>query len=300
MTLDHLPPDLPSDRVVACLGLISDTHMPKRWPSLPAAVFEVLHGVDIVLHAGDVGKLWVLDELSAIAPVVAVHGNDETDEAERELPYQQVIAVGGKRLLLCHSHFPDREAEMAARLDDAWEPKLSRWAAQARRAGATIYILGHLHVPFVVGHDGVWLVNPGAIASGSAFTRQTRQTVARLYLRDDGQPFVVHVDLARPEQPYAPVIDWSAGFTAAAGQYSANIAHPRLQPVITALRRSQWRYDKRLYTALARAGMACWLGSKEEMTVEDATECIQNEPAFSERERAELIALISSSRQDEL
>ena len=55
-----LPPDLPPGRVVACLGLISDTHMPKRWPSLPAAVFDALRGVDLLLHAGDVGQLWVL------------------------------------------------------------------------------------------------------------------------------------------------------------------------------------------------------------------------------------------------
>ena len=79
------------------------------------------------------GKLWVLDELSAIAPVVAVHGNDETEEAQRELPYQQVISVGRARLLLCHSHLPDREAEMASRVDDDWRSKLDRYAAQARQ-----------------------------------------------------------------------------------------------------------------------------------------------------------------------
>ena len=292
MNLYPLPPDLPPGRVVARLGLISDTHMPKRWPALPASVFDVLHGVGLVLHAGDVGALWVLDQLSVIAPVVAVHGNDETDEAQRELPYQQVIAIGGQRLLLCHSHFPDREAEMASRLDDAWAPKLSRWAAQARRAGATVYVLGHLHVPFVVEHEGVWLVNPGAIASGSAFTRQTRPTVARLYLRDDGRPFVVHTDLAQPEQPHAPAIDWPAGFTAAAGQYSADIAHPRLRPVIAAMRASRWRYDQRLYNALARAGMACWLGQKAEMTVEDVKTALIDDPVFSAEERVELLRLL--------
>lgn len=297
MKFAPLPADLPPDRVVACLGLISDTHMPKRWPALPAAVFAALRGVDLVLHAGDVGQLWVLDELSAIAPVVAVHGNDETDEAQRELPYQQVLALGGQRLLLCHSHIPDREAEMASRLDDAWPPKLARWAAQARRAGAAIYVLGHLHVPFIVQHDGVWLVNPGAIASGSAFTRQTRQTVARLYLRDDGRPLVVHVDLAQPEQPHAPVIDWPAGFMAAAAQYSADIAHPRLRPVIAALRRSRWRTDKRLYNALARAGMPCWLGQKTEMTVEDAVESIEVDSAFGESERSELVLLIKRNTE---
>jgi hypothetical protein len=82
----YLPLGLSENRIVARIGLISDTHMPARCADLPAAVFDVLRSVDVVLHAGDVGELWVLDQLSAIAPVIAVHGNDETAEAQRELP----------------------------------------------------------------------------------------------------------------------------------------------------------------------------------------------------------------------
>jgi hypothetical protein len=66
------PPGLAPGQVAACLGLISDTHMPERWPELPGAIFDVFAGVDLILHAGDVGELWVLDRLSAIAPVLAV------------------------------------------------------------------------------------------------------------------------------------------------------------------------------------------------------------------------------------
>jgi putative phosphoesterase len=198
MNHKFLPPELPAERVIACFGLISDTHMPKRWLEIPAAVYDIFRGVDLVLHAGDVGELWVLDRLSEIAPVVAVHGNDETAEAQRELPYQQIVAVGGQR------------------------------ARQARDAGATIMVFGHLHIPFARRFEDVWLINPGAIASGSAFTRQTRQTVALLYWRDDGQPFVVHVDLAEPHHPYEPVSNWEAGFRAAANRYSESIITPRL------------------------------------------------------------------------
>jgi len=85
MNRAFLPPTLSAERVVACFGLISDTHMPKRWRELPPAVFDLLQGVDLVLHAGDVGELWVLDQLSTIAPTLAVHGNDVTEEAQREL-----------------------------------------------------------------------------------------------------------------------------------------------------------------------------------------------------------------------
>src|SRR5687768_11958359 len=85
-----LPTELAAERVAARFGLISDTHMPERCPVLPTALNDVFRGVDLILHAGDLGELSVLDRLGAIAPVVAVHGNDDTAEAQRELPYQQV------------------------------------------------------------------------------------------------------------------------------------------------------------------------------------------------------------------
>ena len=117
-----LPSTINPDRVQACLGLISDTHMPQRCAALPQVLADVFRGVDLFLHAGDVGELWVLDQLSAIAPVIAVHGNDDTVDAQRELPYQQIITIGGQRLLLYHSHHPDHDQEMAMRQDDRWQP----------------------------------------------------------------------------------------------------------------------------------------------------------------------------------
>ena len=87
------------------------------------------------LHAGDVGLLSTLDRLSVAAPVVAVHGNDERyDEAPRELPYQQVVAVAGQRIVLTHAHYPDLHEEMASRREDRWAPKLARRAAFGHRA----------------------------------------------------------------------------------------------------------------------------------------------------------------------
>ena len=59
---------LPVERVVARVGLISDTHMPERCAAFPTSTVDVLRGVDLLLHAGDLGELWVLDRLSAIAP----------------------------------------------------------------------------------------------------------------------------------------------------------------------------------------------------------------------------------------
>ena len=55
-----------------------------------------------------------------------------------------------------------------------------------------------------VEHEGVLLVNPGAIASPNPASRQRIQTIAILFIRDDGTPFVTHIDLARPNQPFMP------------------------------------------------------------------------------------------------
>src|SRR4051812_42219488 len=210
------------------IGLVADTHAPLRCAELPARLFDALAGVDLVLHAGDVGELWVLDRLSATAPVVAAHGNDVAAEAGRELPYQQVVVAAGQRLLLCHGHYPNREREMASRRDDAWGPKLDRWAAMGQRADAAIVVYGHSHIPMAHARDGVLLVNPGAIASPNATTRQLRQTVARLYLDADGSRRVVHVDLAEPARAYQPEIDWSAGFRAAHDRFAVSILTPAL------------------------------------------------------------------------
>jgi putative phosphoesterase len=111
----YLPNHIFPRQVIARIGLVSDTHMPERCAQLPPTLFDVLDGVDLLLHAGDVGELWVLDRLSTIAPVIAVHGNDETEDAEQALPYSQVVTVTGQRILLWHSHCPDWQEEMPSR-----------------------------------------------------------------------------------------------------------------------------------------------------------------------------------------
>ncbi|MCD4685346.1 MAG: metallophosphatase family protein [Anaerolineae bacterium] len=239
------------------LGLISDTHMPDRWRTLPPAVFDTFADVDLILHAGDVGELWVLDELSARAPVIAVHGNDDSPAATRELPYQQLITIAGQRILLTHGHYPDRAEEMANRKIDAWEPKLKRWGSFAQRTGASILIYGHTHIAFDVLVDGVRVINPGAIAAGNHLARQTVQSVARLTIPASGTPSITYTDLNAPERDFTPIVDLSAGFLAALQQVSEPIAPPELlahrnwvmqellplapEPLLNALRRVMFR-----------------------------------------------------------
>jgi putative phosphoesterase len=263
------------------VGLISDTHAPDRCKELPRAIFEALAGVDLILHAGDVGELWVLDQLSTIAPIVAVHGNDETDEATAALPYLQTVSVAGQRIVLTHSHHPDAAEEMESRKDDRWEPKLSRRAEFGRQHGANIIVYGHSHIPMQLEWEGVLLINPGAIASGGNLVRQTIKTVARLHLEPNAKPRVEHVDLFCPSQRYAPAFDYPNGFLATAAPYSESILAPELEASMGWVREEVYPLaPQHILKAFNRAGHRCWSGEQEHVTPEDIAREILSDAAM--------------------
>jgi len=79
------------------IGVISDTHGLLR----PEAV-EALRGVELILHAGDVGSPEVLDALKGIAPVVAVRGNNDKGAWAKDLPAWEVAEVGVVFIYVIH------------------------------------------------------------------------------------------------------------------------------------------------------------------------------------------------------
>lgn len=122
------------------LGLISDTHGLVR-----PGVHHSLQGVELILHAGDVGGSAILDELRLIAPIKAVFGN--TDEpGDPELTEEILIEVGGLRIHVSHGH-------------EVGSPKPASLAA---RYDANVVVYGHTHRPLVSSYDGRLFVNPGA------------------------------------------------------------------------------------------------------------------------------------------
>jgi hypothetical protein len=122
------------------IGLISDTHGLVR-----PQVHQALAGVELILHAGDVGGDEVLDELSLIAPVLAVSGNTDTpgDPRLREAIDQ---SIGGVSIHVSHGH--EVGSPTPARL-------LERYAAQ-------VIVYGHTHRQHVARAGGCLIVNPGA------------------------------------------------------------------------------------------------------------------------------------------
>jgi uncharacterized protein len=150
------------------IGLISDTHGLVR-PS----VFDALAGVDLILHAGDVGDS-VLEELGVIAPIHAVRGN--TDPPRRELAKEIERTFDGVRVHVSHGH--ELGAPTPDRLLAAYD--------------ADVIVYGHTHRQLVLQSDGRWVVNPG---SAGARRFDLRASLARLTI-DRGAVDIQLVELA--------------------------------------------------------------------------------------------------------
>src|ERR1700691_2692327 len=84
-------------RKAAIVGLISDTHGLMRHTALAA-----LEGCDLIIHAGDVGKPEIIEQLRAVAPVVAVRGNIDKGAWASQLPLTAVAEAGSALIYVLH------------------------------------------------------------------------------------------------------------------------------------------------------------------------------------------------------
>ena len=72
------------------IAVLFDTHGLLR-PEIPSAIKDVDH----IIHAGDLGKMEILDELNGIAPTNIVRGNVDTGAWAASLPYDTVVEIAG-------------------------------------------------------------------------------------------------------------------------------------------------------------------------------------------------------------
>ena len=150
------------------IGVISDTHIPQ-FKQLPEAVWTHFAGVDLIIHAGDLSRLSVINELETIAPVFAVQGNIEEAEVVRALPIKRELLVGGCRIGVVHIL---GNAQTRAR------------AARQEFPTARCVIFGHSHDPYNQEHDGQLLFNPG---SATDRRRQPTCSLGLLTIDDETQ-----------------------------------------------------------------------------------------------------------------
>jgi putative phosphoesterase len=119
------------------VGLISDTHGLLR-PQ--AAAF--LRGCDHIIHGGDIGDPEILAQLSAIAPLTAVRGNNDKGAWAEALPETELVRLGDALVYVLHD---------LALLD-----------IEPRAAGVGTVVSGHSHRPHIERREGVLYVNPGS------------------------------------------------------------------------------------------------------------------------------------------
>lgn len=119
------------------IGVISDTHNLLRPEALAA-----LAGSEIILHAGDVCRPEVLEELERVAPVVAVRGNNDRGSWTRALPLSRTLDIAGFRLHMIHD--------------------LKELAVDPRVEGYHAVLSGHSHQPRAQRRNGVLYLNPGS------------------------------------------------------------------------------------------------------------------------------------------
>ncbi len=136
------------------IGLVSDTHV--RVPNyraslsrlsasaLPPQIMEAFRGVDLILHAGDIYTLPVLDELECIAPTLASEGDDDPFEVvnDKRVKWRHVITVEGVIIWLAH------------------QPELWYW--DKRQETPDVIIFGHSHGTLLETHEGILRINPGS------------------------------------------------------------------------------------------------------------------------------------------
>ena len=136
------------------VGVISDTHGLLR----PQAI-DALAASDLIVHAGDIGKPEVLEGLKAIAPVIAVRGNNDKAAWAAAIPQQESVKVEEISLQIIH---------IVKELNFDFEA-----------GGVRVVISGHSHKPMIEERAGLLFVNPGSAGLGRF---KLPISVARLYI----------------------------------------------------------------------------------------------------------------------
>jgi len=131
------------------VGVVSDTHWQVADGPLPPELFEELSGVDLILHAGDLVTVEILDQLKKIAPVQAVAGNMDAAEIRKQLPARRIVDIEKVRLGLIHGWGPPQGLPQ----------RVSREFSE----DVAVVIFGHSHQPYKEWIDGRLLFNPGSL-----------------------------------------------------------------------------------------------------------------------------------------
>lgn len=147
------------------VGVVADTHCPEFLAEVPGSVLRALAGVELIIHAGDVGGPETLGALERVAPVLAIRGDHDRD---LHLPARRTVEVGGIRIGVVHGdrgHLIEEPLTLLNTLalgHTALRTGLFRWLP-GQFPDAEVILYGHTHTPDLRERGGKLLFNPGAV-----------------------------------------------------------------------------------------------------------------------------------------
>jgi hypothetical protein len=127
------------------IGVLADTHLSGRL--VPDYVITALGRVDLIIHAGDVLEMAIIEQLSEVAETVAVWGNMDHGDVTRSLPARRVVEVGGFKIGLTHGK-------------GAPSGIVERVASEFEDVDCIVF--GHTHSALIQELGGVLFFNPGS------------------------------------------------------------------------------------------------------------------------------------------
>ena len=143
------------------IGLISDTHIPESRKELWPQVFSAFRDVELILHAGDIYELRVIDELSQVAPTYAARGNGDDGSSGRlvqpddeRLRNVWSLELDGVSVGLTHT-LPVDHMRRHGMIDRTFERLFPEGRPQ-------VLVYGDTHVEAIQEVGGVLCVNPGS------------------------------------------------------------------------------------------------------------------------------------------
>ncbi len=127
------------------IGVVSDTHL-RSFNQLPQELIRALGKVDLIVHAGDIVTMDVIQGLQTLAPVHGVCGNMDLPEVRNSLPQNLLLELEGKKIGIVHGS--GGPAGLESRVLQLFP-------------GADVVIFGHSHIAANDASNGVLLFNPG-------------------------------------------------------------------------------------------------------------------------------------------
>ena len=164
------------------IGLISDTHVPEARDSIWPEISKVFDEVQLILHAGDMHNLSVLEELEEIAPVIACRGNGDDGSSGRPLmpnhpnvSQNQIITIQDMTIGLTHSFIHDER--LGIKIDDQMIKKFGRIV--------DVVVAGDTHVPIIkkIYNDTI-IINSGSALLPYNFNTQLG-TIGFIKIKDN-------------------------------------------------------------------------------------------------------------------